>query len=380
MRRILALLVFCFALLGDHRAAAAQEQSSLPRPKLSRSADTNDWQSYFDYAVSVMESYPNRADTALRWAIRLDPTRADPLFARWVAFWLRDLTRFQEWWFQDRAPTQDSAAVWSADSLYRRALQRNPFVPHMLLLHPFKKLPGAWRESWALKGINAYARLDFVKAADFFARQLAQAPDEDLAWRWWRALAFVGAKSYDSARSEMIASAATLRAHAEREISPWYQSIEMTEFSIGMLDLVEGRVAPAREAFQKALVENLGFFPAHAMLGDIALATGNAAAAAREFGQAAELAPEEAWIQYRFGAALTRINRAADAIAPLKRAIALAPFFADPYLALGDALAAVGDGAGAVSAYDDYLRRAPRRSAPRIEYAQRRLEALRGTP
>lgn len=373
------IVLGCCALLDAPRVALGQGREWLARPKLSRTADTNDWQSYYDYATSIIAAFPTRADTALRWAARLDPTVADPLFARWVAFWLRDLRRFQDW-LEDDPRTLASGAVQSADSLLARATQRNPFVPRMLYVLAVDKLPGRWREDLGTRGVLAYARLDYARAVDYFGRLIARNPERHARWRMYRALAFVGARSYDSAHAEMTAMAATLRTQAESTLSSWYESLEMSEYGIGMLDLVQGRVADARAAFQRSLEENLGFFPAHAMLGDVALANGQAAIAAHEFGQAAELAPDEAWIQYRFGAALVRLGRGADAVAPLRRAIALEPLFADPYLALGDALAAAGDSPGAIRAFEEYLARAPQRRAALIDYARRRLATLAGAP
>jgi len=136
-------------------------------------------------------------------------------------------------------------------------------------------------------------------------------------------------------------------------------------------------MVPAREAFERSLQENLGFFPAHVALGDIALAAGQATQAIREFSEAAELAPDEAWIQYRLAVALIRVGRGGEAIAPLNRAIKLAPLFADSYAALGDALVATRDSTGAIAAYESYVRQAPRRMAPLIEQARRRLATLR---
>jgi tetratricopeptide (TPR) repeat protein len=378
MTRLVPLLLCC-ALLAAPRSGMGQAREWLVRPALSRSADTNDWQSYFDYAVSIIDAWPTRADTALRWAARLDPTVADPLFARWVAFWLMDLRRFQEWLVDDPR-TLSSAAVQSADTLFARAVQRNPFVPRMLFVLPFNKLPGRWREDLATQGILAYARLDYQKAADYFARYIRRNPERYVQWRWYRALAFVGARSFDSAHANMTAMASTLRAGAESTFSRWYESLELAEYGIGMLELARGRVEPARAAFQRSLEENLGFFPSHAMLGDIALAAGQPAVAARELSQAVELAPDEAWMQYRLGAALVRMGRRAEAVASLQRAIELEPFFADPYLALGDALERRGDREGAMQAFGEYLRRAPRRMTTQIDYAQRRLSALSRAP
>src|SRR6266566_2295191 len=160
---------------------------------------------------------------------------------------------------------------------------------------------------------------------------------------------------------------------------------DLVHLSLERADRLRHRAAPTRpeppgfSAFllQHSLDENLGFYPAHAMLGDLALARGDSAVAAREFEQAAELAPDEAWIQFRYGAALLRMGRAADAIAPLQRAIALDPFYAAPYFDLGGAESARGNNAGTARALQQYLERAPRKDSDAAEDARRRLASLR---
>src|SRR5574341_2008913 len=76
-------------------APPGDAQETFPRPRLRSGADTNDWEVYFDRGVEGLRGRSARhAEPALYWASRLDPTRAEPLFARWVAFWLRDPGRY----------------------------------------------------------------------------------------------------------------------------------------------------------------------------------------------------------------------------------------------------------------------------------------------
>jgi len=176
----------------------------------------------------------------------------------------------------------------------------------------------------------------------------------------------------------MNAMAATLRARAEQTSSAWYESLEMVDYSIGMLQLALRQPAAARQSFQRALQENLAFAPAHLMLGEIALASRDRASAEREYSDAADIAPDDGWVQYQYGAALTKLGRGAEAVGVLSRAIALEPYFADSYLSLGDALRAAGDTTKALNAYETYLQRAPPRMAQQIEYAKRQVTLLRG--
>jgi len=192
-----------------------------------------------------------------------------------------------------------------------------------------------------------------------------------------RALAFVPMRAYDSASTEMTTILTMLRAREDTTISSVYHSKELIDHGIALLQLAQNRQGSARWYFQHSLDENLGFYPAHAMLGDLALARGDSAVAAREFEQAAELAPNEPWIQFRYGAALLRMGRSADAIAPLQRAIALDPFYAAPYFDLGVAESARGNNAEAARALQQYLERAPRKDTDAAEDARRRLASLR---
>jgi tetratricopeptide (TPR) repeat protein len=373
------IVLACALLVAGVESSAAQValRGEPPRRlRLDATADTNDWQHYFDYGAAVIQAFPNRADTAFYWAARLDPSRAEPLFARWVTFWLTDVMRFMDY-MENNTRVRESPAVRRLDTLYLHALERNPFVPQTLLVLPYDKLPGEWREDPRTLGWLAYSRLDYVTAADYFGRLVSENPDK-YAWvRYDRALALVPQGLYDSARVEIVALLTTLR-RGERgpHLSPVYQSKELMEYGVGLLELVQGNLEAARAAFGRALVENLAFFPAHAMLGDLALARHDTAAAAQEYAQAAELAPAEPWILYRDGVALTGVRRYRDAVAPLERAIALEPLYAQPYLALGYALEAAGDRAGAVRAFQQYLQRAPRREADKIAAAQRRVTDL----
>jgi tetratricopeptide (TPR) repeat protein len=378
MCRPVSLVLVGAALFAAAGPSPAQRDPD--RPRLPRGADTNDWEAYFDFAVDIIRGQPNKADTAFYWASRLDPSRAEPLFGRWVAFWMRDLGRFRDY-LDERPQVLESQAVRDAEAFNLRAQERNPFVPQTLWILPFDQLPGRWRETLYVRGWLAYARRDFAKAAEHFGREIDRDPERNVWVRYDRALAFVPLFLYDSAAVEMRELIATLRRRDTTITSPIYQSKEMVEYGIGLLALAQGDLVTARKAFERALEENLGFVPAHAMLADLALARRDSVIGVREYAQAVELAPDDAWLRHRYGAALLNLRRPREAAAELRTSIALEPFFADSYLVLARALELLGDREGTARALEDYLRRAPRRHAQQIPDAQRRLEALRaGTP
>ncbi len=356
---------------------ALTAQGPVPRPRLAGGADRNDWQAFFDRGVEVLRRYPNHADSLFSWAHRLDPSRAEPLFARWVAFWMKDLNRFERY-LDDDARELDAPEVLALDTLYLRALHRNPFVPHQLLVLLYDQLPGDWDQNPVTRGWLAYSKRQYTLAASYF-RQLTRTNTDEYVWMHYaRALTFVGMQAFDSANAEMVALLSSRRARADTLPSRSYESLEVINYGIALLHLAQGHPDSARQFFQHAVEENLAFFPAHVELGELALGRFSREIAERDFRQAAELAPNEAWIQHRYGVALLRLGRAVDALAPLERAIALEPWYAEPYLMLGRAWEAAGDKAAAAKAYAQYLERAPRRESQAIGDAQRRVAALRG--
>ena len=163
----------------------------------------------------------------------------------------------------------------------------------------------------------------------------------------------------------------------EKRLTYWYESKELLEYSLGLLQLARGDRAAARTALQQALVENLAFYPAHAALGDVALDTGDPASALSEYAQAVELGGDDVGVRHRYADALTQAGRYDEAEQQLRKAIELEPLFAPPYFTLGTVLEARGLPEQARAAYGDYVQRAPSLAAL-IPLAQARVAALSG--
>ena len=125
------------------------QQGDLPRPRLPAAADTNDWQAYFDYAAANLPSRPSVADDAFYWAGRLGPERAEPLVGRWVTYWLRNLTEWDDFRERKREP----AGAVAAESTWRRSLWRNPLMPPTLEVLVYDRLPGRWGQSPVTRGL-----------------------------------------------------------------------------------------------------------------------------------------------------------------------------------------------------------------------------------
>ncbi|MDB4950084.1 MAG: hypothetical protein JWM27_2733 [Gemmatimonadetes bacterium] len=370
-------LVYTAAALVALFAVPLAAQQAPRRPPLPDTADVNDWEAYYDYGYKMFKASPERADAAFYWASRLDPERAEPLFGRWAAYWYRWDGRFAEY-LQDELKGEDLKEAVRVDSLRLRAMLRNPFVQRDLLVPAYDRLPGRWGDDPATRGILATAQHDYARAVALLnvALQHGSRPwlHED------RAIAFVALGRFDSAKVETETLLAELHRADERRMVRVYESKGVVEYGLGMLNLARRDQPAAREAFGRALTEDLALAPAHAMLGMLALAQRDTAAGFAEYRQAVELAPEDPVLRVRFGDALTGAGRAAEAVEHLRRAVALEPAYAAGYESLGRALAASGERAAALDAYAAYLVRAPRREAARIAAVRRRVEALSAPP
>src|SRR5262245_34487224 len=133
-------------------SASAQERR---RPRLDAQADTNDWAAYFDYGAQRVQRDVSAADAAFYWASRLDPTRPEPLFARWARFWTKNRDRFAKY-LNDDQKTLEASDVKAIDSLRARALHQNPFVHQGLFMRIFADLPGGLNDDLLTRAWVAY--------------------------------------------------------------------------------------------------------------------------------------------------------------------------------------------------------------------------------
>lgn len=364
-------LLLVLALLAAGRAAA--QPGDLPRrPELPRGADVNDWEAYFDLGVSLEPQMPARAEAAFAWAARLDPSRAEPLFALWAATHFRNIGRFERY-LEDDEGVVSNPVLLRADSMRWRAFMRNPFLHRGLEVLLYQQLPGSWRGDAATRAWLAYGEGDLVRAADGFSRIAHRRPRD----RYWAAVANASAGRFPQAAAHLDTILQAARAAEERRLVRADESTEMYEYALALLQRVRGNTRAAREGLERALVQNAAFYPARVQLGDLALQAGRYDDAVAELAMAVELAPEDGYLHFRHGVALVAAGRAAEAVEALVRAAELEPYFAEIDLHLGSALAHTGDLPAARAAYTRFLERAPRRDRALVERAQRWLDANR---
>lgn len=367
VRSSLLGLLFC---AGASSLAGAQSRPSLPRDK-----DPNDWEAYYDVGVDQLGHDSQRSDAAFAWASHLRPDRPEPLYGRWLAFHIRDIDRFERYLRDDEKTLRDPQ-VLHADSLRAAAFRRNPFVHQGLIVVLWDKLPGRWREDPLTRGWLNLGEAKLPEAVDRFGTMISRDPGKYGYLRFVRASALVNMHRYDSAAADISALLAQERAQDAKTLGNGYESKELLEYALGLLQLNLHRPALAREAFGRATVENAGFAPAHAMLGELAVAAHDSATALLEYGLAAETDPTDVEILIGYGKALRLARRPADAAAQFKKAVGLEPYYAEPYFHLGQALDESGDKAGASDAYAQFLAKSTQYD-PRRSVAEQKVQALK---
>lgn len=384
------LLALCALSLVGTPLEAQRGAKAPKRPKLAAGADTNDANAYLQHAHKVIETNADAATVAYYWASRLNPASADALYGLRVATLMRRVSTFHR--YMEGVPrTVFSKEMQANDSLYFRALQIDPFLhprhERTMLLHYYRTVIG--------DGVNP-GEIDF-----YVARRLDAAPPSVRAGmavasgQLGLALELY-TEAINSAKDPMYLylergklnamqglSAAALEDYTfgitklkERDLKKdnvvvFYASKALHEHSIGLLHARAGDPDKAREAFGRAMEEDLAFYPAHLELARLAMASHDTVTATSEAALAADLAPEEPYVHFVHGQILASAGQHTEAIGPLRRAVELEPFYAEPNFQLGVSLQATGDAAAAAAAFERFLALAPARDPQRVDVSAR---------
>jgi tetratricopeptide (TPR) repeat protein len=407
-----ATSVLLLALLGALPAQAGAQEQEPARPSLSQGADTNSATAYYQFGLErVQASRPGTAADAFYWASRLAPDWADPLYARWVALILADPYRLVA--LMDGVPSVvASPQVRRLDSLELRALQLDPLVyedldREIVMAYLTETTMAELRRSYRASDVElarqdvkdavdlylrspagarwrawlAYAERRLSDALRYYAEALAKAPEEDHDSRSWmhtqRGRAFFLSGHLDSARVELGLAIDELRHRDESVTSRVYESKALLEYCLGIVLEGAGDVAGAREAYGRALVEDLAFSPAHVRLGRLLAASGDTAGARKELEQAVELAPDAPVPRLTLANRYFGSGDDRTALATLEPLLQSEPYWVEPYLLRGLVLQRLGDREGAATQYAKFLALSEATDDRRAAVTQR-LAALRG--
>jgi Tfp pilus assembly protein PilF len=356
------------------------------RPKLDAGRDTNSAAAYYQWGIQHLTDRPDKAADAFYWAARLEPSGAEPWYGRWAALLLtrqhRDMFALVS---EDSRNLKENAKI---DSLKYEALMREPLIFTKLdavLARDFfqaisqatdgevNEVDLAMVPDPALKGWLAYGSGRFDEAVKQYAIAIARKPKE-YGLHAGRARAFIPLLQYDSAAAEFDAERRVEQQREESTLVRVYNSKEMLQFSIGRVRETQDRKAAAQEAYSQALVENLGFYPAHMALGRMALASNDTTAAMKEYELAAQLAPTRADVHYVYGVLLMTRRSFDEAAEQFRLAVEADPYFVKPYVPLAYIREGQGKDSLAIAYYTRFIALAPAALSKQVEDARRRLK------
>jgi len=392
-------------LSGAPVAAQQQDERVPDRPELPSGADTNSAMAYYELGVANLESRPRDAADAFYWASRIVPEWATPLYARRVALLLQNPRRLVGY-MERRKSVLRSDEIRSIDSLEYRARQLDPFlhrrldwvlVRAYLMETAMQSLRREYRtarvdelrpevEHWINRYLEtggaaewrawrAYSNGQLTQALEYYADVLKRSKDQ-ASVHLQRGQIFYLLQQLDSAQVSLSQALDEMRERDEDELIVLYESKAMLEYSLGMVLEAAGKSDEAKEAYSRALVEDMAFHPAHLRLGLVALAGGDTVTALGEFEVAVEIEPNRPGPRAILGEALAQAARHEDAVAQLERAIELEPYYSQPYLTLAMAHEALGNGEAAITCYGDFLARVMA-TDDRREWAVERMSALK---
>jgi tetratricopeptide (TPR) repeat protein len=376
-------------------SADAQKKSKEPKRPGIAGADTNDASAYYTWGASHLNQYPDDAADAFYWSIRLNPSSADYYYARWAAMLLSDPDRLVLY-DDDDAKTMRSPEIQQIDSLRLYATELNPYlyrkyervmwqryVEQVVL----RQNPGSSQAEVAdyvreytrtggpeTRAVNAYTSGNLPMALQQWAAALPGYKDKSYIHAE-RGRIFYMLQSYDSATAEMTQAVAEMRKSDKKHVVYIYDSKAIYEHSLAMIAMHQGNVDAAREAYGRALEEDLSYAPAHVQLAAIALVKGDTAGALSEMAIATQVRPNDGFIAFEYGVMLAQAGKAAEALTQLQHAASLEPYYAAPRWVI----ALLYDGSEmneeALAAYKEFLARASQRD-PGIAKAKERIAAL----
>ena len=399
--RLRAILTIAISLELTAGAAFGQTGVHQPdRPDLPGGGDRNDPWSYYRLGQELLKRNPEKAADAFYWAARLNPTWAEPFYGRRVALLLKDPRRLARYMRGDKGVIR-SKETQAIDSLYLHALTLNPFLgpqlDHMILdalVNQFSTDLGnrtgespneiAYEvERWLATGppewraVRAYREGRYDDALSLYANAISQSREKaPLMAERGRLFAQIGQP--DSALTELTRALEEMRKQDKNDLVFFYESKALMEERIGMIQHVKGNRDAAREAFGRALEEDLSYYPAHLQLAYLALEKGDTATVTNEMDLAVQIKPDDPGIRFEYGYSLGTLNHLKEAEPQLRKAIELDPDFAQPHFVLAEVLQGTGRRAEALKEFDTFLALASAVD-PRREEATQLASVLRGS-
>ena len=366
------------------------------RPALYAGADTNDAYQYYNYGLERLEKRPDEAAAAFYWALRINPGWADALYARRVALLLTDENRLMSYWRGDKR-TIRSDEVRRIDSLQYRALMVNPFLYQKLDKYIFdaaiRKLTRDYSRNDGSGGSSAmameyeiqnmvktmgpemqawlaYTRGDYRTALEQYASAMKRAKYK-ASLRAERGKIFFMMGEADSAYAEFSLSVDEQRKRDNKDLVYLYESKALTEQALGMIQETRNQPDSAREAYGRALQEDLAYYPAHQRLAFLAIERKDTTTALTEMELAVQLRDDDPTLRYIYGYTLAVSGKYAEAETQLRKAVELEPLYPLPHYMLGVLYEQKQKPAEAMASYNKFLSIASKGDTHRKEVEER---------
>ena len=388
---VLAVLLTAVAL----SAPVAGAQDKLPaRPTLAADQDTNDAQAYLLHAQANLENDSKLAARAYYWASRIDPSSAQAMYGRMITALLNDdgLLKLRVAGTRNERERSDLRVV---DSLSQLANVLDPFLHRnldrrLILAYFTAKLGSRYNTAniWNFVeeqmrsagpvslGWAAYTDSRFPAALGYYKEALERAKMKaDLYAMRGEMFWLIG--NSDSAVAQFKLAILDQKKVEDKKLVILYQPKAVYEYQLGFIHEREGRTSEAREAYGRALVEDLSFYPAHVRLGALALEARDTATAVTEFDLASQAAPNHAKVHFQNAYVLVITRKLPEAAHQLQLAVGLEPWYAEPRIMLARLYEASDMADLATKEYEAYLGRSTQSDLQRA-FAQDRLTALRG--
>lgn len=277
------------------------------RPNLNITGDLKHWETYFDFGVKALRESPHDAELAFDWASRLDPTRAEPLFAKYAARFLRLPHPLTIRYLRGEVETLRDTSVRTADSARAMALLRNPFVHRGLEAVMIDRLPGDFSDSRDTRAWLAYSNGEFSRAAELYTRSIDRLGARARWERYDRALVYAAMGDRRRTLEDLRTLLAAVRLDEAKGPVMFYRSKHFLLHMIGNLELAGRNLEGARTAFQESLLEDASFAYGHVGLAHVARAEQKHADAADLLTLALDVAPNDGTI-WKF-LAMTRMSQ-----------------------------------------------------------------------
>src|SRR5262249_15236834 len=154
-------------------------------------------------------------------------------------------------------------------------------------------------DTWGprFRGDMAYGEGRYDDALRYYALAIKQDKRNGLLHAD-RGRIFFNTLQLDSALAELTAAIDYMRKRDKKDLVYVYQSKALTEHSIAVVHLRLGHTEQAKEAFGRALQEDLSYSPAHLQLAFLALDAKDTATALTELDLVTQLRPDDASAQF----------------------------------------------------------------------------------